>query len=181
EPWKGHTVLLEALGRLRGLPGWVCWVAGGPQRPQEWAYLAGLVQQAARLGVADRVVFLGQRSDVPELMAAADLHCQPNTGPEPFGLAFVEALHAGLPVVTTALGGALEIVTGECGVLVRPGDAAGLAEALGRLIGDAELRARLAAAGPARATVLCEPAGQLRGLERLLRQAGAASSREARA
>ena len=47
---------------------------------------------------------------VPRLMAAADIYCQPNTTPEPFGIAFVEALAAGVPVVTTAMGGPLEIV-----------------------------------------------------------------------
>ena len=59
-------------------------------------------------------------------MHAADIHCQPNTAPEPFGLVFVEALYAGLPVVTTALGGALEILTDACGVLVPAGDAPAL-------------------------------------------------------
>ena len=65
--------------------------------------------------------FLGERRDVAACMRAADIHCQPNTAPEPFGLAFVEALYAGLPVVTTALGGALEILTDACGVLVPAG------------------------------------------------------------
>jgi glycosyltransferase involved in cell wall biosynthesis len=49
------------------------------------------------LRIADRVRFAGQRDDVPRLLAAADLHCQPNSSPEPFGVAFVEALAAGLP------------------------------------------------------------------------------------
>ena len=57
-----------------------------------------------------------QRDDVPRLLAAADIFCQPNLGPEPFGIGFVEALSAGLPVITTATGGALEIVDGDCGI-----------------------------------------------------------------
>ena len=69
---------------------------------------------ADRGGVADRVRFLGQRSDVPRLMAAADVFCQPNAGPEPFGVVFVEALYAGLPVVTSAFGGAVEVVERPC-------------------------------------------------------------------
>ena len=67
--------------------------------------------------------FLGQREDVPRLMAAADVFCQPNTGPEPFGIVLVEALYAGLPVVTSGFGGAAEIVDQTCGVLTAPGDA----------------------------------------------------------
>ncbi|MFQ5745405.1 MAG: glycosyltransferase, partial [Acidobacteriota bacterium] len=118
ETWKGHQLHLEALGKLRKLPGWVCWMVGGAQRPHEVRYLDNLKQKAARLDIADRVLFLGQRSDVPQLLAAADVHCQPNTGPEPFGITFIEAMYAHLPIVTTALGGAQEIIDGSCGMLV---------------------------------------------------------------
>jgi len=102
ERWKGQSVLLSALAQLRELQNWVCWIAGGAQRPHEAEYLRELEEQAQKMGIAERVRFLGQRADVPRLLAAADIHCQPNTGPEPFGIAFVEALYAGLPVVTTA-------------------------------------------------------------------------------
>jgi glycosyltransferase involved in cell wall biosynthesis len=168
ERWKGHTQFLEALARLRHLAGWVCWVTGGAQRPQEEAYLAELRDLADGLGLGDRVRFLGQRNDVPRLLAAADIHCQPNMGPEPFGIAFVEALHAGLPVVTTALGGALEIVDESCGVLVPPADAEALAAALGRLIEEPAGGSRLGQGGPQRARDLCAPDRQLPRLYRLL-------------
>jgi glycosyltransferase involved in cell wall biosynthesis len=171
EPWKGHVVLVEALGQMAALPEWECWVAGGAQRAEEESYLAGLHRQAERLGVGGRVRFLGQRSDVPRLLAAADIHCQPNTGPEPFGIAFIEALYAGLPVVTSALGGAEEIVRADCGVLVPPGDAAALAEALRQLLRDPAARARLTAGGPARGAALCDPAAQMTRLEQLLQGA----------
>ncbi|WP_205525413.1 glycosyltransferase family 4 protein [Pyxidicoccus trucidator] len=176
QEWKGQRLLLEALGRLRQVPGWRAWVAGGAQRPEEVAYLAGLRAQAESLGLTERVSFLGQRSDVPRLLRAADLHCQPNVGAEPFGLAFVEALHAGLPVVTTAMGGPLEIVDATCGVLVPP-EPAPLAEALRRLIEDPAARARLGAAGPARAAKLCDPSVYLRGLDEALRDVAAPEAR----
>jgi glycosyltransferase involved in cell wall biosynthesis len=164
ERWKGHTLLLSALARLAELPGWVAWIAGGAQRPLEQTYLAELRASAHRFGIADRVRFLGQRADVPNLLAAADIHCQPNTGPEPFGIAFIEALLAGLPVVTTALGAAPEIVDARCGVLVPPDDPAQLAEALRRLLTDPAERKRLGAGGPARGREMCDPASQLRKL-----------------
>jgi glycosyltransferase involved in cell wall biosynthesis len=168
EPLKGHRVLLEALGRLRDRDDWVCWIAGGPQRKHEEAYLASLQTEATRLGVGDRVSWLGQRSDVPRLLAAADIYCQPNIIPETFGNSFVEALYAGLPVVTSALGGACEIVDDTCGFLTPPGDAAALTYAVARLLDDADLRARLGACGPPRARQLCSPPEQMQRLHHAL-------------
>ena len=168
EGWKGQAVHLEALGQLRDVPGWVCWLVGGAQRPAEARYVEELKRAAIRLGIAERVRFVGQRADVEKLMAAADIYCQPNTGAEPFGLAFIEALHARLPIITTALGGACEIVNESCGMLVAPGDARALAEALRRLIEDQDLRLRLGAAGPGRAQELCDPATQMERLNDVL-------------
>jgi glycosyltransferase involved in cell wall biosynthesis len=168
EPWKGHGLLLDALSRLLAVPGWQWWVVGGAQRPHEASYRERLERSAKTRGLAGRIRFLGQRSDVARLLAAADIHCQPNTAPEPFGLAFVESLYAGLPVVSTALGGALEIIDSSCGVLVPPGDTAALAATLERLLQDDAHRQRLGRAGPDRARHLCEPARQLARLEAIL-------------
>jgi glycosyltransferase involved in cell wall biosynthesis len=170
ERFKGHTLLLDALGRLQDVPGWECWIAGGSQRPEESRYLAELQAHAGRLGILPRTRFLGQRTDIPHLMAAADIHCQPNVEPEAFGIAFVEAFHARLPVVTTAFGAALEIVCENSGVLVPPGDVERLAAALSELMHDRERRAWLGAAGPARAAALCDPESQMAQIERSLRE-----------
>lgn len=168
EPWKGHRLLIEGLGRLRDVGGWTAWIAGGAQRPHEEAHLAEMYALAQSLGIAPRIRFLGQRDDVPALMASADLLCQPNLGPEPFGIAFVEAMHTGLPVVATAIGGAREIVDAACGILVPPQDPAALANALRRLIADPALRARLGAAGPAHARTLCDADQQTTKLRNVL-------------
>ncbi len=167
DPCKGHPVLLAALARLRA-PDWVMWIAGGAQRPAERTYLDGLRQMAERLGIGARVRFLGERPDVPRLLGAADLHCQANVRPESFGVALVEALAAGLPVVTTAIGGAREIVDDTCGRLVPPEDPGALAFALDTVIADRTLRAQLAAAGPARARERADPGRQLRALHESL-------------
>lgn len=161
ESWKGHALHLEALSLLKDLPQWVCWQVGGAQRSSEIEYLNELKRTAERLGIADRVRFLDQRSDVARLLAAADIFCQPNTAGEPFGIVFVEALYAHLPVVTTDIGGAREIVDDSCGVLVPPGDAASIALALRQLIEEPALRIRLGTSGPERARVLCDPASQI--------------------
>lgn len=165
---KGHRQLLEALGSLSRLDGWTCWFAGGAQRPVEERYLSDLKDLARRLGIADRVVFLGARRDVAALLSAADVFCHPNTGPEGFGIVFIEALDAGVPVVTTALGGGCEIVDESCGMLVAPGDVKALAAALARLIEDSSLRARLGASGPPRARALTDPARQISRLAAVL-------------
>lgn len=157
EPYKGHQLHLDALALLKEKKQWVCWIVGGAQRPHERDYLARLQQTAATLGIEERVLFLGERSDVARLLAAADIFCQPNTRGEPFGVVFSEALYAGLPVVATAIGGALEIVMEDCGKLVPPGDAAALARALRELIDDPALRLKMGTACPDRAKSLSDP------------------------
>jgi glycosyltransferase involved in cell wall biosynthesis len=169
ESWKGHELLLDALGKVRCRSDWRWWIVGGPQRPSEQEYLERIRRQAERLGLLERVRFVGQRSDVPRLLACADLHCQANTGPEPFGIAFVEALYAGLPVVTTAMGGPLEIVDESCGILTPPGDVERLTEVLGQVIDDRELRRRLGSAGPTRAAALCDPVRQIERIRLAIR------------
>lgn len=168
EPWKGHRLHLQALGLMRDDPRWTCWLAGGAQRPHELRYRNELRALAEELGIAGRIRWLGDRADIPRILAAADVLCQPNHVPEPFGVTFVEAMYARLPVVGVALGGAMEIVTERTGILAPAGDAQAVADALRRLIGDADLRTRLGDAGPDRARELCDPARQLRRLHSVL-------------
>ena len=171
---KGQAVCLDALGRLRDRADWICWQAGGAQRPEERRYMAELRERAQRLAIADRVEFLGQRADVRQLCAEADIFCQPNVEPDAFGIGFIEALSAGCPVVTSSIGGALEIVDDTCGMLVPPGDVEALASAMSALMTNADERARLAAGGPRRAAALCDPARQVPRVAEVLSMAGRA-------
>jgi len=136
----------------------------------EEEYFNSLKEDAHRYGIADRVRFLGWVDDVPALLAASQIHCQPCTGPEPFGLTFVEAMMAARPVVTTALGGALEIIAPGSGVLVPPDDPAALASALRDLIQDADLRAKIGNTARSRARDLCDPERQLQLLASAMMQ-----------
>ena len=126
EPMKGQRELLRAAAGLTELNNWVIWMVGGPQREKEEEFLEELKQLARTAGIDRRIRFLGQRSDVPLLLRAADILCQPNLKTESFGMSFIEAEFAGLPVVTTAFGGALEAVGEGCGILIPPDDIAAL-------------------------------------------------------
>jgi glycosyltransferase involved in cell wall biosynthesis len=168
EALKGQQVCIEALASLAGRQGWTCWQVGGVQRPSEERHFSSLTQAAERLGISTRVRFTRERSDVGDLLAASDVYCQPNIAPEGFGITFIEAMAAGLPVVTSAIGGALEIVDETCGVLVPAGDSAAVAASLGRFIADRGERERLGNGGRARAKALCDPATQMPRIAELL-------------
>ena len=165
EPWKGHVPHLRALGKLAAVPGWVLWIVAGAQRPAEARYEQELRALALELGIAARIRFTGEQPDVSRFLAAADIYCQPNTGPEPFGLAYIEALAAGLPVIATSIGAAREIVSPETGLLVEANNVDALAEALRLLISDRERRRTFGRAGAARAAELCEATRQIAAVD----------------
>ena len=137
---KGFDVLLVALARTQRLH---LWLAG------EGELRATLERQAAALGIAERVRFLGWRDDIPALLGAADFLVCPSRH-EPLGNVVIEAWAAGLPVIAAASEGPRALIAdGENGLLVRVDDADALARAMLRLADDQDLRARLAAAGRA--------------------------------
>ncbi len=129
-PWKGQSLLLEALALLPDdLPEWVCVLVGPEQR--RGAHAARLLTQAGRLGIGQRLRFAGETDDMPAAFALADVVVVPSLKPEPFGRVVVEAQAMGRPVVVAAHGGAMETVQhGVSGYLFPPGDARALAAAL---------------------------------------------------
>jgi glycosyltransferase involved in cell wall biosynthesis len=134
DPQKGHDVLLRAVAET---PGVMLVLAGdGPERER----LEALVSE---LGLRRRVLFLGRRSDVPELLAVSDVFVLPSLF-EGSSLAVLEAMAAMRPVVATAIGGTDElIVDGESGLLVPPADPRALATVLRRVLADRRLRTSL--------------------------------------
>lgn len=167
EAWKGHIDLVRSLARTRHTS-WMLWIAGGAQRAHEQEHAAAVAAEVRRLRLESRVRMLGERRDVRRVLAGADLLAQANRQPEPFGVVFAEALLAGVPVVTTDMGGAPEIVDRSCGRLAAPGDTASFAGALDELLGSASLRQSLGAAGMAHASALCDPSVILPQLESAL-------------
>lgn len=144
-PVKGHTHLVAALGRLT------------PRHPDLHVVIAGrgdlaetLAAEARELGVAGRVHLVGLRSDIPNLLAGADLFVLPSLS-EGLPLALLEAMFAGRPIVASAVGGVPAALGENGGVVVPPGDAEALAAAMDRVLSDGELSASYAASARARA------------------------------
>lgn len=129
--WKGQHVLIEAVASL---PGVSCIVVGDALFGEK-DYATRLSQLVAKLGVGDRVRFLGHRSDVPKLMKAVDVMVHPSIDPEPFGRTLVEAMLAGVPVVATDAGAAPDILDGgKAGTLVPSNDPRALADAIAAVL-----------------------------------------------
>ena len=139
EPKKGLRYLLEAMAHLEreaGKP--VCQVLIVGEGPAEKT-LRALSEQ---LGIGSRVVFAGMRRDIPQLLALMDIFVLPSLY-EGFGIAILEAMATGKPVVASTVGGIPEfVVSGESGLLVPPGDSIALAAAIRQLLDQPE-RAKL--------------------------------------
>lgn len=168
ESWKGADIVLQALAGIKDLPQWKFYLAGGPQKPGEFEYHNLLVELAQRLGISERVHFLGQRTDVQQLMHAADIYTQGNRGPEGFSISFVEACQASLPIVTTRMGGALEIVDESTGFLTEPGEINAFALALRTLIEQPQQRLSMGSAAHHKVTRLCDPQQKLQELHAIV-------------
>lgn len=141
--YKGLDVLLEAMPAIDAK---LLLVGDGPERQALHAH-------ARRLGLDEKVVFMGNVDDVAPLFSAADVFAFPSTTrAEAFGIVQLEAMASGTPVVNTQLPSGVPWVSpdGVTGLTVPPGDARQLAEAITRLLADAALRQRLGAAGRAR-------------------------------
>ncbi len=142
-PRKGHRVLVTALARMPDLD-WQMLCIGSLDRDSRTVRLVRQMIFAARLG--RRITLAGEQPPrmVMRAYRAADLFVLPSLH-EGYGMAFAEAMANGLPIIATAAGAIPETVPREAGLLVRPGDAAGLARALRRVITEPALAARLAA------------------------------------
>lgn len=142
-PVKNHELLVRAFARMR------------PQRPEASLVLVGQLRETtasvrrtvAELQLQERVVLSGPRTDVPRIVRAADAFALASHS-EGLPVSLLEAMALGKPVVCTRVGGIPGAVTdGVEGFLVPPGDAGAMAERLGQLAADRDLRARLGRAG----------------------------------
>lgn len=157
-PWKAQDTSIRALASLcrQGREAHLA-IIGETKfvdtntRFDNRAYRQSLDELIEAEGLQEHVSFLGERSDVPDLMSAADVVLLPSTE-EPFGRAVVEAMAMARPVVATAIGGPPEIIRdGVDGRLAPPGDVRAWADVIASLLDDDRLRSRLGSEARARA------------------------------
>ena len=152
--WKGHEVFLRAIAGLddRARSCVRAYVIGGAIYSTGGSQLSidELRATAQRLGISDRVGFTGFVDDVPAAIRALDIVVHASTEPEPFGLAIIEAMSCGKPVIASAAGGAAEIAEISGGILMHPpGDSAALSRCIEQLVCNPVERASLGAEGRA--------------------------------
>jgi len=163
---ESYRVLAEALGRLKHKPWRALLVGDGPARGEVEAMMAPLNE-----GGGERVRFAGAlpHAELPATYASADLYLWPAIN-EAYGMAFLEAQAAGLPVVAGRTGGVPAVVAdGVTGVLTPVGDAAAFATAVAHLLDDAGARARLAKAARVRVNARHDERAAAHGLAAALR------------
>jgi glycosyltransferase involved in cell wall biosynthesis len=149
---KGYPELAAA---MRSFPEAELWVAGERLDSDRGADMAALLRAA---GLGCRLRMLGYRTDIPALLAAADIFTLPSRF-EGLPMSVIEAMLTGLPVVATSVRGPAEqVIDGETGFSVVAGDAAALGSALGKLVRDPALRTRMGQAGRQRALELYDEA-----------------------
>lgn len=143
---KGIENFLEAAAALKPRYPDARFLVVGETAPGDRPYLTELTNLAERLGVADRVIFTGLRSDVPALLGSATVAVMPSLN-EALSNVLLESMAAGAPLVATRVGGTPEaVIDGETGLLIEPGDSAAIARAVARLLEDRVLAARIGGA-----------------------------------
>ena len=166
-PWKGQHILLEALTHC---PKAIAILVGDALFGED-EYVEELHQQVKRLGLAERVIFLGFRSDIPQLMSMCDLVVHTSIAAEPFGRVIVEAMLCHKPVIATAAGGAVELIeNGQTGWLTPPKDPLKLAEIINQCQTEPEAVQVIAQAGEISAKHRFNLSSIEQQIERLLSQ-----------
>lgn len=167
--WKGQHVLIEALAECSSDVHAL--IVGGPLFGQE-DYETHIRSMVTRLGLENRVHFLGFREDARQLMAVCDILAHTSIAAEPFGRVVVEGMLAGRPIIATAAGGVTEIIDGQSnGLLVPPGDSTALASAIMKLIRDEAFGRRLAEAAQEDADRRFSMEAMRHGMQEVLREA----------
>ena len=146
--WKGHEVFIEALANVTkknlNVKGLIIGELAELNYERNKIYLENLNNMVKRLGLEEKVIFTGHRSDIPFILAALDIVVHASSIPEPFGLTVIEGMAAGKPVVATGAGGVLDVIeNGVNGYLVPRRDPEKMAEAFVKIVSDKDKAKRM--------------------------------------
>ena len=149
---KGGEYLIEAAAKLiTQFPKLQILIVGGELKTDPEPYYFQLLEKTKQLGIEDRVIFTGDRYEIPEILGLLDIFCLPTFTHEGLPRSIVEAMAMALPVVTTDIRGCREVVLPEkTGLIVPPQDSNSLADALAKLLASKEIRQEYGKAGRAR-------------------------------
>jgi len=140
---KGLEYFLEAAARVSERHPDARFLVIGETSPMDRDYRGELERFAARVGIADRVIFTGLRTDVPVLLASVNVSVMPSLN-EALSNVLLESMAAGAPTVATRVGGTPEaLIDGVTGLLVPPADADAMATAIMRMLSDDAMAARM--------------------------------------
>jgi glycosyltransferase involved in cell wall biosynthesis len=146
--WKGHDFFLKALAIACRQDPSLLGIIVGDTSPPGGRLMKGFKALTAELGIQDRVLFTGYRTDVARLMSATDIVVVPSVEPEPASLVLFESMAMGRAIVATGVGGTPELIAdGRNGLLISVGDVEGFAKAILRLSADKELGRQLGVQG----------------------------------
>ena len=173
--WKGHEYFLEAMARaakhIAGLRGIIIGAAGKDVISNlkiNRQYFQKLKSLIKTLNLADSIILTEYRNDVPRLFAALDVLVHASSIPEPFGLAVIEGMAAGKPVVATAAGGVLEIIEdGVNGLLVPCKDSEAMARAILQIISNPDRAKQMGLAARRRVAEKFTVQHQVKAVEKL--------------
>ena len=155
--WKGHEFFLEAMAEVasknHNIKGLIIGGLAELNYDRSIRYLDRLHVMVKSLGLEEKIIFTGHRSDVPRLLAALDVVVHASSTPEPFGLTVIEGMAAGKPVVATAAGGVLDIIEdGVNGLLVPCKDSKAMAMAILQILSDRDKAEQMGLAARRRVT-----------------------------
>jgi glycosyltransferase involved in cell wall biosynthesis len=134
-PWKGHRIFIDAMEKVfTEHPDCRAFIVGGATASLKW-YEEELKQDVAKRNLTDRIMFTGQRSDIPRLMKAMDILVHASLEPDPYPGVVLEAMLMGRPIIASNQGGPAEALDdGKTGFLCRPGDTEVLAKKILELV-----------------------------------------------
>lgn len=139
-PLKGHKYFIESMAKvIRSYPNVIVKIIGEAPAKKQF-YKEELISLTRRLGIESNINFLGNRSDIPNVLAGSDLLVMSSIEPESFGRVVVEAQAVGVPVIATRIGGVIDVIDDEkTGLLVPPKDTEAMAAAVMRIIRNPQL------------------------------------------